>query len=243
MDDLEALIAKTMEVTQRLQEQQARKHTPVQKTELMQKALTVEGAVAKFRYIPERFRSVVTAMLADGVPPAIAELTPALDQAGASVPFLTLVGKSGAGKTSTALALPVARYMLAYSSTWIAVKSLLSEGSPTNRATNECVDPRVFAWRFVHADDLCTCRRTSKLGDEPRELTQAMAWSPLIIDDVIGQKDQDGDLYRVLRHREEQGYQTIITSGLPYAGIEQAYGPQFARRMFSGVTKLIERKP
>ena len=79
MDDLEKLIAKTMEATQRLQEQQTRKHTPVQKTELMRQELTVEQAVAKIRCIPDRFRSVVTAMLVDGVPPAIAELTPTVD--------------------------------------------------------------------------------------------------------------------------------------------------------------------
>ena len=242
MDDLETLIARTMEATQKLQEQQARRHMPVAKSELATKELTVNDAVNKIRCIPERFRQVVATMLADGVPSAISMLTPALDQAGVAVPFLTLVGKTGAGKTSTALAIPVARYMLAYAATWTSVKDLIHTGSPTAQATNKVIDQRMFTWRFMHADDICTARRTSKLGEEPRELTSAMSSNPLIIDDVIGQKDVDGDLYRVLRHREEHGYQTIITSGLPYAGIEGAYGPQFARRMFSGVTKVIERK-
>jgi DNA replication protein DnaC len=242
MDDLESLIAKTMEATQKLQAQRARSHTPVESGELARKDLTVEDAVNKIRCIPERFRAVVRAMLSDGVPPAIAELTPALDQTGVSVPFLALVGKSGAGKTSTALAITVARYMLAYDHTWTAVKDIVHAGASTAEATNKVIDQRLFSWRFMHADDLCTCRRASKLGDDPRELVSALNWNPLIIDDVIGQKDPDGDLYRVLRHREEQGYQTIITSGLTPPAIEAAYGAQFSRRMFSGVTKIIEKK-
>jgi hypothetical protein len=243
MDDLETIIAKAMDTTIKMQRLHAKAHTPVDKTELTRKELTVVEAVNKIRCIPERFRQVVSTMLADGVPPAIAELTPALDQTGVQVPFLTLVGKTGVGKTSTALALPVARYMLAYSATWTSVEKIVHSGEPTAKATNKIIDQRMFNWKFMHADDICTCRRSSKLGEDPRELTHAFSWNPLIIDDVIGQKDQDGDLYRVLRHREENGYQTIITSGLTPPAIETAYGPQFSRRMFSGLTKLIEKKP
>jgi hypothetical protein len=225
MDDLETLIAQTMEATQKLQELHARKHDTVAKVELAQKQLTVEDAVNKFRCIPERFRAVVTAMLSDGVPRAIADLTPALDQTGVSVPFLTLVGKTGAGKTSTALAIPVARYLMAY----------------TKKGSGK-VDQRLLTWRFLHADDICTARKNSKLGEEPIEIKKAMDWNPLIIDDIIGQKDHEGDLYRVIRYREEHGYQTIITSGLVPSAVETAYGAQFSRRMFSGFTKIIERK-
>jgi DNA replication protein DnaC len=225
VDDLATLIAQTMEATQKLQELHTRKHETVAKGELAQKQLTVEDAVHKFRFIPERFRAVVTTMLSNGVPRAIADLTPALDQTGVSVPFLTLVGKSGAGKTSTALAIPVARYLMAY-----------MKHGPVN------IDQRLLSWRFLHADDICTARKTSKLGEEPAELRKAMSWNPLIIDDVIGQKDIDGDLYRVIRYREENGYQTIITTGMLSSAVETAYGPQFSRRMFSGVTKIIERK-
>jgi len=225
MDDLETLIAQTMEATQKLQELHARKHETVAKVELAQKQLTVEDAVNKFRCIPERFRAVVTAMLSDGVPRAIADLTPALDQTGVSVPFLTLVGKTGAGKTSTALAIPVARYLMAY----------------TKKGSGK-VDQRLLTWRFLHADDICTARKNSKLGEEPVEIRKAMDWNPLIIDDIIGQKDIDGDLYRVIRYREEHGYQTIITTGIVSSAVETAYGAQFSRRMFSGVTKIIERK-
>lgn len=240
MDDLETLIAQTMEATQKLQELHARKHETVAKGELAQKQLTVEEAVAKFRCIPERFRAVVTTMLSDGVPRAIADLTPALDQTGVSVPFLTLVGKTGAGKTSTALAIPVARYMLAYAKTWAAVAKMTDNTTP--QATNKVIDHRVFNWRFMHADDICTARKNSKLGEEPIEIRKAMEGNPLIIDDIIGQKDHDGDLYRVIRYREEQGYQTIITTGIVSSAVETAYGAQFSRRMFSGVTKIIERK-
>jgi DNA replication protein DnaC len=240
MDDLETLIAQTMQATQRLQELHSRKHEPVAKDELAAKELTVTDAVNKIRCIPERFRAVVITMLQSGVPQAIADLTPALDQTGVSVPFLTLVGKSGAGKTSTALAIPVARYMLAYSETWNAVRKL--GGNETKTSTNKVIDQRMFSWRFMHADDICTARKSTRLGEEPYELKKAMDWNPLIIDDVIGQKDPDGDLYRVIRYREEHGYQTIITSGMLPPAIETAYGPQFSRRMFSGVTKLIERK-
>jgi hypothetical protein len=225
MDDLATLIAQTMEATQKLQELHSRKHDTVAKGELAQKQLTVEDAVNKFRCIPERFRAVVTAMLSDGVPRAIADLTPALDQTGVSVPFLTLVGKTGAGKTSTALAIPVARYLMAY----------------TKKGSGK-VDQRLLTWRFLHADDICTARKNSKLGEEPVEIRKAMDWNPLIIDDIIGQKDHEGDLYRVIRYREEHGYQTIITTGIVSSAVETAYGAQFSRRMFSGFTKIIERK-
>ena len=240
MDDLETLIAQTMQATQRLQELHSRKHEAVAKDELAAKELTVTDAVNKIRCIPERFRAVVTTMLQSGVPQAIADLTPALDQTGVSVPFLTLVGKSGAGKTSTALAIPVARYMLAYAKTWTAVQGMTDKVSQSS--TNKVIDQRMFSWRFMHADDICTARKATRLGEEPQEIRKAMDWNPLIIDDVIGQKDVDGDLYRVIRYREEHGYQTIITSGMLPPAIETAYGPQFSRRMFSGVTKLIERK-
>ena len=240
MDDLETLIAQTMQATQRLQELHSRKHEAVAKDELAAKELTVTDAVNKIRCIPERFRAVVTTMLQSGVPQAIADLTPALDQTGVSVPFLTLVGKSGAGKTSTALAIPVARYMLAYAKTWTAVQGITDKVSQSS--TNKVIDQRMFSWRFMHADDICTARKATRLGEEPQEIRKAMDWNPLIIDDVIGQKDVDGDLYRVIRYREEHGYQTIITSGMLPPAIETAYGPQFSRRMFSGVTKLIERK-
>ena len=243
MDTLEDIIAKAMETTQKMQAMHAKKHATIERAELVRKELTVQDAVEKIRCIPDRFRQVVATMLADGVPPAIAELTPALDQTGTAVPFLTLVGKTGAGKTSTALALPVARYMLAYAATYGSVEGIVAPGGSKSHATKAIIGGTVTAWRFMHADDICTCRRSSKLGEEPRAVEWGMAHHPLIIDDVIGQKDQDGDLYRVIRHREENGYQTIITSGLPFAGIEGAYGPQFARRMFAGVTKLIERKP
>ena len=218
----------------------SRKHEAVAKDELAAKELTVTDAVNKIRCIPERFRAVVTTMLQSGVPQAIADLTPALDQTGVSVPFLTLVGKSGAGKTSTALAIPVARYMLAYAKTWTAVQGMTDKVSQSS--TNKVIDQRMFTWRFMHADDICTARKATRLGEEPQEIRKAMDWNPLIIDDVIGQKDVDGDLYRVIRYREEHGYQTIITSGMLPPAIETAYGPQFSRRMFSGVTKLIERK-
>lgn len=240
MDDLETLIAKTMEATQKLQDMHARKHETVEKSELAKKEMTVEEAVSKIRCIPERFRAVVTTMLGEGVPRAIADLTPALDQTGVSVPFLTLIGKSGAGKTSTALAIPVARYMLAYAKTWTAVQGITDKVSQSS--TNKVIDHRMFTWRFMHADDICAARKSTRLGEEPYEIKKAMDWNPLIIDDVIGQKDVDGDLYRVIRYREEHGYQTIITSGMLPPAIETAYGPQFSRRMFSGVTKLIERK-
>lgn len=215
MDDLETIIAKAMQTTQTLQAMHARKQTA--EAAPRPASLTVEDAAMKMRCIPQRFRHVVAMMLGDGVPQAIRDLVVALDDtSGTAVPFLTIVGKTGAGKTSTAFAIIVAQAVI-----------------------NDSASP----WRFVHADDICTARRSSKLGDEPKAIEDAMTSKPLIIDDVIGQKDQDGDLYRVLRHREENGYQTIITSGLTPNAIETAYGPQFSRRMFSGYTKIIERKP
>lgn len=188
-----------------------------------QKELTALEAIATVRCIPARFTTIVEAILEGGVPDSIASLALALDGHSSATPFVTLVGKTGAGKTTTALTIPAARAMLA---------SKPVTGQP--RATNSYP-----SWRFIHADDVCNCRRFSKLGITPRVLDDACSKSPLIIDDIIGQRDIDGDLYAVLRHREENAYPTVFTTGLSREEVSATYGAMFARRLFSGLVHLI----
>lgn len=169
------------------------------------------------RYLPERYRPIVAGILAKGVTPAMAGLIEQLLVRDGRTPFVVLIGPTGSGKTTLALTLP------------LAMALHLNERRPE----------RPF---FVHADDICSARRFAKLGDEPEVLTKARTKRLVLIDDVIGQKDEAGDLYRVIRHREEQALSTIITAGFGRADAATSYGEQFARRMFAGISHIVSTK-
>lgn len=220
MDELQDIISRAMDAHQKLQDAHMARAATVSKTELIRKEMTVAEAIKKVRCIPARFQPIVETILQDGVSESLSKLALALDVDGSAVPFVTLVGKTGAGKTSTALALPVARLMLAHAG-----------------SLGRTEDPQ--PWRFMHADDLCNCRKFSKLGEVPRAIEDAMDRRPLIVDDIIGQRDVDGDLYSVLRHREENALPTIFTTGMSREDISTNYGALFARRLFAGAVHLI----
>lgn len=229
MDELQDIISRAMEAHQKLQDAHMARAATVSKTELSRKEMTVAEAIKKTRCIPARFQPIVETILQDGVPESLSKLALALDVEGSAVPFVTLVGKTGAGKTSTALALPVARFMLAYNMKW-------------SKGFEVVLPEQHYTWRFMHADDLCNCRKFSKLGEVPRAIEEAMDRRPLIIDDIIGQRDVEGDLYSVLRHREENALPTIFTTGMSREDISTTYGALFARRLFSGAVHLIGGK-
>lgn len=244
MDELSDVIEAAMSANQRLQEMhQKRQQEASSQRKQKPVVISIDGILDVIgRTIPTRFHEVVRMMMPNNtIPEPIAAMADALASAkGTTVPFLTLVGKTGAGKTSTALAVTVALH-------WFKRKVLMESMpfdsySNTQRAYIEAKMADVSSPYFVYADEICTARRTAKLGEMPDILRHCASKRLLIIDDVIGQKDADGDLYAVIRDREAEGLMTIITSGLPYAGIEAAYGAQFARRMFAGTTKVIERK-
>lgn len=169
------------------------------------------------RYLPERYRPIVASILAKGVPAATSALTEQLLVRDGRTPFVVLIGPTGAGKTTLALTLP------------LAMALNLNERRPERPM-------------FVHADDICAARRFAKLGDEPELLSKARTKRLVIVDDVIGQKDEAGDLYRVIRHREENALSTIITAGFGRTDAAASYGEQFARRMFAGMSHIVGPK-
>jgi len=242
MDELQDIISRAMDAHQKLQNAHMARAATVSKTELIRKEMTVAEAIKKVRCIPARFQPIVETILQDGVSESLSKLALALDVDGSAVPFVTLVGKTGAGKTSTALALPVARFMLAYNMTWSKALDAVGDDvltSTTSKLTKQLLPEQHYTWRFMHADDLCNCRKFSKLGEVPRAIEDAMDRRPLIVDDIIGQRDVDGDLYSVLRHREENALPTIFTTGMSREDISTNYGALFARRLFSGAVHLI----
>jgi len=131
--------------------------------------------------------------------------------------MLLVTGPTGSGKTTLALMMPIALVLRAG-------------------------ERRLERPMFVHADEICSARRFARLGDEPDTLHRARTRRVVIIDDVIGQKDEAGDLYRVIRHREEQGMPTIITAGFNRGEAASSYGEQFARRMFAGAVHMLGGK-
>ena len=243
MDDLEDIITRAMQAHQKLQDAHNARAASVTHSDLRGKELTIDDAIAKVRCIPARFRGIVRTILQDGVTESLSTLALALDVDGSAVPFVTLVGKTGAGKTSMALALPVARFLLAYNVTWSKARDITGDSLVhTSKLTKQLLPEGHYTWRFMHADDLANCRKFSKLGEVPRAIEDAMDKRPLIIDDIVGQKDVDGDLYSVIRHREENALPTIFTTGLSREDVATIYGGMFARRLFAGAVHLIGGK-
>lgn len=169
------------------------------------------------KYLPERYRPIVASILAKGVPASMLPLIEHLLVRDGRTPFVVLIGPTGAGKTTLALTLPLAMAL-------------------------HLGERRLERPMFVHADDVCAARRFAKLGDEPELLAKARTKRLVILDDVIGQKDEAGDLYRVIRHREENALSTVITAGFGRTDAAASYGEQFARRMFAGISHIVGKK-
>lgn len=168
-------------------------------------------------YLPERYRPIVAKLMENGTPAVLDPLLDQLSVRDGRTPFVVIVGPTGSGKTTLALMMPIALVLRAG-------------------------ERRLERPMFVHADEICSARRFARLGDEPDTLHRARTRRLVIVDDVIGQKDEAGDLYRVIRHREEQGMPTIITAGFNRGEAASCYGEQFARRMFAGAVHLIGGK-
>jgi hypothetical protein len=194
--------------------QQQSAPVPAHKIPTLDELMAGQGA----GYLPDRYRPIVWRILTNGTPDVLGPLLDQLSVRGdGRTPFVVIVGPTGSGKTTLALMMPIA----------LALRSGVT---------------RLERPMFVHADEVCSARRFAKLGDEPDVLYRARTKRLVIIDDVIGQKDEAGDLYRVIRHREEQGMPTIITAGFNRNEAASAYGEQFARRMFAGAVHLIGGK-
>jgi predicted AAA+ superfamily ATPase len=202
-DPLATMIAATMQASLAAMQQPAAQPAPPP-------PVTLDGLL-------ERYRPIVSSVLAKGVPASMLPLIEHLLVRDGRTPFVVLIGPTGAGKTTLALTLPLAMAL-------------------------HLGERRFERPMFVHADDVCAARRFAKLGDEPELLSKARTKRLVILDDVIGQKDEAGDLYRVIRHREENALSTIITAGFGRADAATSYGEQFARRMFAGISHIVGKK-
>jgi hypothetical protein len=211
-DPLATMIAATMQASLAAMQQPPAQPAPPPPVTL-DGLLESQGA----KYLPERYRPIVSSVLAKGVPASMLPLIEHLLVRDGRTPFVVLIGPTGAGKTTLALTLPLAMAL-------------------------HLGERRFERPMFVHADDVCAARRFAKLGDEPELLSKARTKRLVILDDVIGQKDEAGDLYRVIRHREENALSTIITAGFGRADAATSYGEQFARRMFAGISHIVAPK-
>jgi DNA replication protein DnaC len=96
---------------------------------------------------------------------------------------------------------------------------------------------------FVAAKDIVDARRFSPLGKEPAVLEQSKSASLLILDDIVGTRDTDQDLYQVIWSRDNFKLPTIVTTAMNPAEMTASYSEMFTRRVFGGTSKLITRKP
>lgn len=157
------------------------------------------------------------------------------------VPFVTLVGKTGSGKTTMA-------YALAAMYSKIAAESLLARAERACEAAKKSSTfgnpstgkiPKV---KFFLAKHLSDCRRFSPLGDTPKMLAEASSCDIAIIDDIVGMRDPDGDLYDVIWNRDNDRLPTILTTAMSPTDMTTAYSEMFSRRVFGGFSMVVRRK-
>lgn len=122
--------------------------------------------------------------------------------------LVTLVGRSGAGKTSAA----------------VAIARRLAEAGAV----------RPGGVRFLAARDLVASKRSSGF-DDPRELDLALRADLLILDDVgsgvSGTAPELATVVRVIMDRHDRVAPTLVTSGHTNVQLAEIYGAGVARRL------------
>lgn len=131
-------------------------------------------------------------------------------------PIVTIVGQSGTGKTSLAVA------MLA---------EIIEAG-----AVLTC-DPKVLdRARFAHfagCQQLAIARKEHKLGaGAPDEVMRARRASVLVLDEVGREGKGELDVAKIIHEREADCALTIVTTWLDEGGALAAYDSGLARRLF-----------
>jgi DNA replication protein DnaC len=157
-----------------------------------------------------------------------------------SSPIVVLMGTTGAGKTTSALGM-----FLLYMRAWREHLIRQAQQALERAASGEAV-PRVakpLKAVFVAAKDVVDARQFSPLGREPELLERAKSASLLILDDIVGTRDTDQDLYQVIWSRDNFKLPTIVTTAMNPAEMTASYSEMFTRRVFGGTSKLITRKP
>lgn len=155
-------------------------------------------------------------------------------------PTVTFTGHTGAGKTTHALGLALMYMRLLRHELVDAAKKDLEAakaGAPLRKA-------RSFPAKaeFFDAKAIIDARRFSPLGEEPRLLERARDAALLILDDIVGMRDTEGDLYRIIWERDNYKRATVITTAMSPADMTSTYSEMFTRRVLGGYVTSIERK-
>lgn len=197
-------------------------------------------AIAKsYPWFPLASMPVITKVLRDNeadFEETVSKLTPSPFAS----PTVALIGKTGAGKTTAALAMFLLS-MRASRTTMIAAARMALERACAGEMAPRVAKPAKVV--FVAAKDIVDARRFSPLGKEPAVLEQSKSASLLILDDIVGTRDTDQDLYQVIWSRDNFKLPTIVTTAMNPAEMTASYSEMFTRRVFGGTSKLITRKP
>lgn len=127
-------------------------------------------------------------------------------------PNLTLLGETGAGKTTAAALL---------------VRRLCAEAA---RAGGEAFSKCQLV-RFQSCRDLSEVHREMRLGDgTPEPIIRCQNARLLVLDD-LGATDEKSSLERILNVRYKRGWPTVTTSGLRYRELVTTFGEALVRRM------------
>jgi DNA replication protein DnaC len=170
--------------------------------------------------IPRAFRDLRPNTVAARTkrPAAIEEARQALVAAlGGGPPLVTLVGPTGVGKTSLAAAI---------------VAEHVEAGMPVGAGRKRFA--RGFGVRFYLSADLARARERSPLGDEARDVADALAATILVIDELGGENPRHIEtIEEVIHRRHADILPTVITTGLSGAQLSGRYSGGISRRIAS----------
>jgi len=168
--------------------------------------------------IPSRFRwSRLTAPeLAKRLKATPKVIRAAWTAIGGANPTVTIVGQSGTGKTSLA----------------VAMLAEVIEAGAAMSCDMKTLERARFA-HFADAPQLAISRKEHKLGaDAPGEVLRARRASVLVLDEVGKEGRGELDVAKIIHEREAACALTIVTTWLDEAGILAAYDGGLARRLF-----------
>ena len=146
---------------------------------------------------------------------------------------VALLGPSGTGKTTAALAL---------------VRRLADElyQAEVERGPDWYSQPSadLIRWsrsRWVTAHEIARARREHRLGQSDAPLIRECMEAPLLVVDEMGFEPVDGTIFEIVDVRYGRKLPTIVTSGLTSGEFAKRYGAALLRRLTDdGVGRLLE---
>lgn len=174
-----------------------------------EKRARIDQAIRSYHgTIPEGFRWALQGVVNSGSSDLLRARVARLDRvsilAASQSRKLVLVGKSGAGKTSLAIAL---------GRIWVR--------------------DNAKAARFCMAQDLASARRRSPLGKEAPEVVEAMTARMLILDDLGTEPhEKDSAVVDTVFRRSAEDRPTWVTTWLAPEAMAERYGEGFTRRVY-----------